>query len=56
MSGRPARWFEALPCGRFAIYDQPYSARSASVSLVDSLAYYRSNFHLRKIWGEHPPK
>jgi hypothetical protein len=48
---KPSRWFEIVD-GMAYVYDEPFPEKSVSVSiiLVDGLAYYRSNFTLRKVW------
>lgn len=52
---KAARWY-SVEGGTACIYDAPYSSLSRSVSVVRlaDLAYYRSAFNLRKIWGERP--
>ena len=49
---KPSRWYEVEEDTLF-IYDEPYkmNARSVSICRLSDLAFYRSNFHLRKVWG-----
>lgn len=46
------RWYERKD-GMVYIYDQPYSSRSQSVSIVQDsdLLFYRNNFNLMKVWN-----
>lgn len=49
---KQSRYYEIV--GNFAhVYDQPYSSKSISVSVVPvvDLAYYRKTFTLSKFWG-----
>lgn len=45
------RWYE-IKGSRAYIYNNPIPDRATSVSIVPvpGLEYYRTNFHLRKVW------
>lgn len=49
---KPSRYYE-LSEGVLCIYDAPYKKHAQSVSIVkpSDMGFYRTNFHLRKIWG-----
>ena len=45
------RWYERKD-GLIYIYDQPYSYKAQSVSIVQEhdMQFYRNNFNLTKVW------
>ena len=56
MSNKAPRYYTANPDGTFCIYDAPYISESLSVSIVQSLDYYRRYFDLKKVWGNESPR
>ena len=56
MTCKPSRYYDKNQDGTFSIYDAPYISESLSVSIVQSLDYYRRQFRLEKVWGSECPK
>ena len=49
---KQARWYEVDGATAY-VYDAPWPHQSQSISIIHvaDLAYYRTNFDLRKIWA-----
>jgi len=48
-----SRWYKIIG-GITYVFDSGYEDKATSVSIIpsDDLSYYRTNFHLRKLWGK----
>lgn len=55
-ANKPARYWERLEDGRYAVYDNAWPAWAKSVSTVSDLEYYRRTFDLRRCATTEPQR